>query len=554
LARRSCRAVILAALFICAVVSPAIGETLNEGALEQGLLSEEGRALALIQESRGKPHAERLRMIDEAIVAAPNLPAVYGERAWASFPNVLISLTYFIKGIKTYRANFWWMHGLLGLLFVSCMAALYASFILIAAIRTFQDLPGWAHEINERKFKFIAMFLPLGLVPLGPIAVVAGTLVLYGVYFRKMAKLTVYVLLAVLGVSPVLHRESNYFVSASTPELRAIVGVSEGTDNRLALDVLGGARDFAGRFTHATALKRIGRYEESIEAFRAIVAASPDPRAWTNLGNAYVGIGDREAAKAAYEQARTGADPVVPLYNLSQLHRDALDYTAGDRFFGEAMALDRVRVASFSARAGTGPNRFVLDDVFDMRELRAIAAAHMRNAVALTPLPPLAYSGLAVFLFVVFIVLDVADRNRAFACSTCGKVVCPLCTHNRKWGTQCQDCYAMEHSPDDTTPRARVARMLMASKEREKERRNVKVLSYTVPGLAHVAIGKVFSGLVLLWLFWLCVLLAVLNPLFTTGMAGYSHGWILPAAIVGAVLAYIISAASIARRLEMGWL
>jgi tetratricopeptide (TPR) repeat protein len=524
-----------------------------ESVLDRGLKSDEAYSLSLIEKARSADRDERLQLLDEAILHAPDMPAVYFRRAAASLPDVFTSVTYLIDGARAYQRNLWWSLSLAGLLYVSLLVSLSVALLAVLVIRLPQEIPLLAHEINESKVKLLLLLLPLLLSPLGPTAVVAGVLVLTGPYLRKTGKAAAYIALLVMLTSPFTHRLANVFFSASNARMKAIVSVAEGKDNTYALKVLGGREDFHSRFSYATALKRAGRYDEAIGIFKDILKENPEPRVYTNLGNSYVGKGLRDLAKEAYENARSGGGGVAPVYNLSQVYRDGLNYEEGDKYYEEAFGLDSGKVSEFSAIASKNPNRLVIDETLTPQELRAMVWEGGRTLLSLSPMDTKVVLAVSIPLFVVFLVLSRKTGNRAFRCSGCSRILCPLCSEGRHWGTLCPDCYKEQYSPDDASPKARVAKMLLSSEQKERMRVRVRVLSFTVPGAAHIYAGKVLSGTLVMWFFLFMVLTMVLNPLFSTGMGGFSHGWLLPLSVILIVVHYVLTLMSVSSKLERGW-
>ena len=92
---------------------------------------------------------------------------------------------------------------------------------------------------------------------LGPLFFMTGSLLLLGLYFRGMNKTVVYASVLLLLLSPLCLNIINMFLSAPSPELRAIVAVNESRDNKYAASVLKNKTDFISLFS--TGLRSNGR-------------------------------------------------------------------------------------------------------------------------------------------------------------------------------------------------------------------------------------------------------------------------------------------------------
>ena len=211
------------------------------------------------------------------------------------------SLDYAIKGFKAYNGNFWWLMSISGLFTSSLMLSFVVVLALVLAIRLFIDIPLLSHDIKENRKKILIAMLLVPLSFLGPVFFMAGSLLLLGLYFRGMNKAVVYASVLFLLLSPLWLNIINMFLSAPSSELRAIVAVNESRDNKYAASVLKNKDDFISLFSYGLALKREGRYEEAISAYKKLLASHPDPRAYVNLGNSYAGVNDMAAAKESYK-------------------------------------------------------------------------------------------------------------------------------------------------------------------------------------------------------------------------------------------------------------
>lgn len=549
------RTALLSLALLLFLFSTALAGISREDILDEGLRNNEPYSYSLVSRARDASGREQMQLIEEAIALSPSVPGLYFAMARAKLPNVFESINYIIDGVRAYGKSFYWSVNLAGLAYVSLAVSLWLAMAVAVFMRFSVQLSLLGHDITESKAKLLLLPVALVLSVLGPAGFVLGGLFLIGFHGRKGGKALYYFAALLMLFSPVLVGLANTFYSTASPSQRAVVAVNEGSDNRFAIQSLAGNPGFAARFSLATALKREGRAAEAVEMFEALARETPSPKVYTNLGNAYLAAGLREEAKGAYEKALAAGRSAVALFNLSQVYRDELNYQRGDKYYNDALAVDRDLVTSFTAVAGKTPNRLVMDESLSKTELWSLAGSTRQGIVDVFTASPLAVSFAAAFMLVLFVTADKAMTNRAYRCARCGKVVCEKCSGGKRPpGHICPDCYRAQANPEDDNPRARVARMLLAGKYKSKQMDAVRGLSFAPPGIAQLFSGRVFSGFVYLWLFTFAILVLVLNPLFSTGLGVYSHGWLPVPMAALAVLLYALSFMTVNRRLDRGWL
>lgn len=538
------------------MVANTLGAVTRDEVLKKGLRSDYPHSYALmLKAGKAGSAREKQAFLTEALTLSPDLPGLYFALARASMPDISESIGYLVRGAKVYSKNFWWSMNLKGLLYVCLMLSLLFAVALTGVLRFFQDLPLIAHDMSENKAKLL--LLPVALLPaaLGVMGLIAGLLFLSGFYVKKKNRAVFYFTVLLLLLSPLFIRIANTYFSSPSPELRAVVAVNEFRDNGFAVRTLQQSTGFLPRFSYATALKREGRIRESIGIFSSLAEERPGAKVYTNLGNAYVAAGRYDKAKEAYNNALRYGRSAVTLYNLSQVHRDEFDYSTGDKYYDEALAADRNLVTGFTEIAGKTPNRLVVDETFPKEELEKFAEENRGRVINVYPVSPYAASATGAVLLVLFALLDKAITCRAYRCSRCGQVACRKCTTRKGSGRNiCQECYRLQVAPDAETPQARVARILSSSEQKNRAMAVMRVLSFAPPGIVQVYSGRVFSGFVYLWLFLFAVITLALNPLFTTGMAFFSHSWLTPLMVLAFVIPYLISIITTQRRVQRGWL
>jgi tetratricopeptide (TPR) repeat protein len=529
------------------------GEAEREAMLDKGLKSNEVYSLSLIEKAASAEREARIELLKEAIDHSPEVPGFYFELAWALLPDAINSFNNMFSGVNTYANNFWWRWSLLGLLYVSALMSLSLTLVLIALIRFPVELKYIVHDINENRKKLIIPMVLALLSFTSPLFCIASALILTGLYVRAINKIIVYIALGLILFSPFLLKLANMYFSTSTPALRAMTAVNTGTDNVYAMEILEGEEEFEPRFSYALALKREGRVRKAISIYEDLLKAAPEARLYTNMANAYVAAGNMKAAKENYQKALELKPSATLYYNMTQVYRGTYDVDAGNKYYDEAVKLDSNMVSGFTAIASRNPNRFVIDRTLAVDELKEFANKRAEAVISVFHLPAALSSFLAAAMIVLFIVLDKNTVNRASSCPDCGRVICPLCARRENIGGRCDKCNKLHK--EDTSPQGRVKRMLISKKRKNRIMGRIRLLSIICPpGMAQIYAGRQFTGLLFLWSSLFCILTAVLNPLFSTGLAGMGHLWLIPPLVSVFAILYVISIMSVARRLQKGWL
>lgn len=543
-------------MFMCGVALCHPTEELYESRLDQGLSSTEPYSYLLVTLAH-QNRAQAKELLEKARRYSPDLPAVYFDLAREGFrpsPNgILLGFDYFREGIKAYGRNFWWAFSLAGLTSMSLFLSFLLSLLVVLIIRIPMDAVLIIHEGNEEKKRLLLLLIPLCLSLLGPVALAAGAFFLTGLYFKKENKAVVYVSLLFFAASPFFVKELSPFLSLPS-SFKAIVAVNEGKDNRYALWALKGRNDFPSAFSYALALKRDGHYEEAIEAYKGLAGrlSRPDPRVLINLGNAYYGIKDMEAAKDAYQKS-IGINPLPSAYyNFSQLYREMLDFTKGDEYFLGAAKLSPEAVTRFTSIASANPNRFVVDETLPFSFIWEYATGSGGISLSGRDVPLLF---LAVAMIPGFYFLNRKVKYRALRCKRCGAVFCSRCSRTVVWGEMCSRCFVSLVKIEEMDSRERVARLLSIYQSQSKRRNTTKLISFVLPGAGHIYSGKILAGFLFLWSFLFCLAMVVMNSRFPApGVFPFTQGWITPLMALFMALSYISAVLHIRRRIHKGWL
>lgn len=540
----------------CGVARGGAEEALYESRLDEGLSTTEPYSYLLLAQAN-QSRAQARDLIEKARRYSPDLPAVYfamaQEAVRPSPDSILQGLDHFREGIRAYGRNVWWAHSLAGLAAVSPFISFLLSLLIVLIIRSAVDAGLVVHEAMEEKRRILLLVIPLGLSLLGPVALAAGGFFLLGSYFRKGDRVLVYASLLFFAASPFLIKQMLPLLSTSS-SLRAVVAVNEGKDNRYALWALKGRSDYPSAFSYALALKREGHFQEAIAAYRDLAGrlANPDPKVLINLGNAYYGIKDVEAAKEAYQKSLGVSPYPSAYYNLSQLYREMLDFTKGDEYFQGAAALSPEAVTKFTSVSGTNPNRFVADETLSFSRLWGYAMEGGTRGLSGTDMLVLF---LGVAMIAGFYLLGGALKYRAQRCKRCGAVFCSRCSRTVAWGEMCSRCFNSFVKIDESDSRERVARLLSIYHIQSRRRSIARILSYLIPGAGHVYSGKILAGFFFLWVFVFGLAVIVMNslhPLFA--VFPFTQGWITPFMVIAMIASYTASVLHLRRRIHKGWL
>jgi len=529
-------------------------EGLYESRLDRGLSTTEPYSYLLILKAQQEP-ANAKDLLKMARQYSPDLPAVYFALAKErlSAGDVFQAVDSFREGIRAYGRNFWWGFSFVGLLYSSIFISFALSLALVLIIRIFVDAGLVSHDGMEDRRRFMFVIVPVVLSLFGPVALIAGTFFLVGIYFKKENKAVVYAALLFFLFSPTLLNVEDKFSSAPSPELRAMVEVNEGKDNRFALWGTKGREGFASRFSHTLALKREGNYNEAIEGYLSLLGGSQRsaPLLLVNLGNAYYAIQNRAAAEDSYQRAVQRSPLPSAYYNLSQLHREMLDFGKGDEYFLEAAKLNPEAVSKFTSRSGTGPNRFVMDEMLPASAFWEHALGTRSGSLYSFPILT---TLIAVIMIPAFYLLNRSTTRRAQRCKRCGAVFCSRCSKVIAWGGMCPQCYSSLIKMEEMDSKERISRLLSIYESQTKRRKRAKVLSYMLPGAGQIYSGKILFGLLLMWPFSFSLMMLVMNQLPVVGIFPFTHSWITLLALLLMGTTYLFSILHIGRGIHKGWL
>jgi tetratricopeptide (TPR) repeat protein len=532
-------------------------DDIYEATLDKGLRNNESYSYLLIKKA-SVDTSNAKSLLTDALKHSPDLPATYFKLSRMSFSfyptGIFEGIDSMIEGLKAYQRNFWWLRSITGLLFVSLLSSFVLALLVVICIRFIIDSPLLFHDIAENKAKLLIVLSIIPLSMLGPLFLLIGMLSLSGLYLRKTDKVIVYLTILLFVLSPFILRKVNTFLSPPSAELKAIVAVNEGRDNNSAISNLKGKNDFVSLFSYGLALRRKGRYEEAISAYKSLLSKMPDPKVYVNLGNCYFNIGYMNTAGDLYKKALEIKPLASAYYNLSQVSKEKLDFVKVEDYFREATKLNKEYSSRFVFTESKNPNRLIIDETLSMSTIWRHSNNRYKEAVRLSPLSSVFTIVVAITLCVMFYIVDSRIRYRAYRCNRCNKIQCGKCAKDSLWGQMCSQCYKSIVKLDELDSRERIAKVLEVQELQSNRRGIARILSFTLPGIAHIYTGKVLIGSLLLWALLFAILLIVLNPMFSIGLSSFSHGWISIPSLILMITSYLISNFSIRRRLNRGWL
>jgi tetratricopeptide (TPR) repeat protein len=545
--------------FMLAIPFPSSGQTLHDEQLNKGIRNSDPYAYLLIRKADSGSY-DRDKLLREALMYSPDLPAVYFELSKASFSlkpeNVFESTDYLLQGILAYKRNFWWTFMMAASLLTSLILAFFFAVLIVLFLRLPRDFSLLSHDIREVKAKALLLLILIFALA-GPLYFVGALLIITGLYVKKWDKIAVYLYLLFLLISPLVFKTfSLIFDAPASGELKAVVQVNEGKGNRYALSVLGDSENPVELFAYALALKREGRTREAINVYKKIPGFEQKPLMYNNLANSYLALNDVEKAKELYQKSAQLQPRPSVFYNLSQAYRETLNFDRGEEYFLKAQKLDNDAVLSFRRISGRNPNRFVVDESLPVSDLLKYVLGKTENisTMGLSSVPPIAMPFIALLMAILFVFLDKSLKNRAYRCNRCGKILCGICEKHLIWMNMCLQCYRSLIKLDELDAKERIARLLAVYEHQQKRRTVIKVLSFILPGTGQIYAGSILPGLLILWLFLFLLFIPFTNMIFTVKMSGFSHFWLNLVSFFSLVLIYIISNVVTRRRLAKGWL
>ncbi|OGW26212.1 MAG: hypothetical protein A2X59_01870 [Nitrospirae bacterium GWC2_42_7] len=544
------------------------GKELYESQLNKGIKNSDAYSYILIKKAQ-KDKAGSNRLLNQAAEFSPDLPAVYFELSKnslsPSYDGIMNSFNYFVQGINSYLRNFWWSFTISGIFFYSLVFSFILALLLLIIIRLPGDISLISHDIRENYSRILIL---LGLIPLSiisPLLLLAGILILIGIYMRKRDSIIVYFFLLCLVFSPLLFKAAAFFVSTpSSGSMKSIVQTNESRGNSYAISLLKNNKEYDALFTYALALKREKRYDEAIEVYNELLKIRPSPAVYVNLGNCYVGLYNfndemkynLQEAEKHYLTAISMQPSASAYYNLSQVSREMFDFTKGDEYFKAAVLLNRDALVMYRNIYGRTPGRLVADETIGFYELWNYSIEKIKKVSSFGIIvgPPWLLSVISAVLSALFFMMCRKLKYTAYKCRRCNTVLCGKCEKHLMWGQMCPQCYRSLVKLDELDTKERVARLLRLYDLQKRRRDIMKILSFIIPGSAQIYSGKMLTGFAYMWLFLFFVIAPFMISIIVTDNMLLSHEFFKWAAITLAVVLYLIINFITRQRISKGWL
>lgn len=561
-------AVCIVFLLYCLIMpSVSIGEDFYESQLNSGIKNSDVYAYLLIDYAR-EHKTDAKKILDNALYYSPDLPAVYFELAKANFTfsknGVLNSVDHIVQGIDAYSRNFWWSFTLTGSFFFSLILSFISSIIIIVVVKLLNDIQMISHDLTETNSKAFLLLPIVVLSIISPLFLLAGLLILIGLYMKKFDRIIVYLFLIFLLFSPIIFKTASLFINSFSGSIKSIVQVNESKGNNYAIDVLKNNNDYAALFSYALALKREARFDKAIAIYEKLARQKVDPKVYVNLANCYVGLYNFEDDKKhnleesiRYYLMAVNMKPLVSAYyNLSQISREMLDFTKGDEYFKKALALNRIAVSEYRTIYGRTPNRLVADAPIDFAGLwkYAIEKSKRVSTFSVTIIPPILMTFISLMLIAGFYMLKKNLKHTAYKCRRCSTILCTKCEKHLIWGQMCPQCYSSLVKLDELDAKERVAKLLSIYSHQKKRRDIMKILSFILPGSSQIYSGKILFGFIFLWPFLFFLFIPFTNSIFITDNSLLTHNFIKWTAILIALALYVASNLITRERISKGWL
>lgn len=548
-------------LLICVLFSPAVAlaDEFIESQLDSGIINSEVSSYLLLQEARANK-SQAVTLLTRASAYSPDLPSVQFELAKTTFSlsytGLLNSVDHIVSGINAYSRNFWWSFSLAGGAFLGLLLSFIVVICIIVAVRMFNDLPLLSHEIEESR-RPVALLLILFICSLlSPLLLLAGILVLLGLYMTKIDKALVYLFLVFLLASPFFFNAAARFMQVSSSgTMKAIVEVNESKGNAYALSALESSNEPSALFSYGLALKRAGHYDEAMTVYGNLMKIKRSAPVYVNLGNIHVGLNNMDEAVNSYLAANNIRPLASAYYNLSQVSREGLDFEKGNEYFSKALEIGRDAVTGFRSISGRIPNRLVADEVISPSSLWNLVWNMPVKAATfnLSVLPGWTISLAALLLIFVFYLMSRHSGNKAYRCRRCNKIFCPRCEKHVMWGQMCPQCFRSLIKLEEIEAKERVTQLLSIYDHQKRRRNIMKLFSFVIPGLSQIYAGKILYGFSLMWPF-LFFLLVPLTTSFMTPDARGTHWVVNIASLLIAAIVLVISNIFTRQRITKGWL
>lgn len=452
----------------------------------------------------------------------------------------------------------------------SSLAVAVIAAALAAAVATliglfFRHARRIAHDLRETASRpfgyraatpiaFILLALPIFLT-FGPVWLVLYWAVLAYAYSARGERFAIGFSLAVLALSPIaieaIAREN---LVRRSPIYRAAVDLEERREDFSVEDDLASLaaaypEQADAWFLLARYAERAGDHGRAVLAYgRAIQADPKDYRPFVNRGNVRFVEGAYNEAISDYEEAaRRAPKSAEAFYNLSVARSEIYDFKGQELARARALQISPRDVNSWTESPPLSRVVPASYQVANARERARLwsARASGRPSNLGSDLLALALSTwcLAPLGALVGAWIYGAIRTRigvATECSRCGR---PFCRRCKRYGGPvlfCGRCVRLYSRKEEVEEKTREADRQETAKRLRRRRDLVRLGSAVMPGLSRFFAGRPWTGMAILFAFFLAVGLAVGGPwLFPLAPLAPSSAT-LPARLAAAILALVL--------------
>lgn len=355
-----------------------------------------------------------------------------------------------------------------------------------------------------------------------------GVLVCFHATLRE--RIVVAIVLLVAGfLGPLSQQIADRNLIARSPLVSAAIDLEEKKEEGGSVDLLRRASEvfsedadvwyLLGRFA-----QRRDDYDEAAADYsRALKADPKNFRAMIGIGNIHFWQGDLSEAITDYRNAiHLRPDSALAYYNLSLVEGDAyafdqqkeslanarrLSPREADRWI-ESPSLARVLSLDYSVEEAERRSRGWSREV---KSQSLPGLGHAYSAADILLVPTSIGPWLAMLVGLVFGAVARRGRWGARECARCGKAFCRACKPPGSAALYCADCDRLLAGKESSDIAAHVAQSEEARRNLRQRQREARWLSVVFPGARRVSDGRPATGLLVLFVFFFLVLVALVG-------------------------------------------
>ncbi|ANM28842.1 hypothetical protein ABI59_03310 [Acidobacteria bacterium Mor1] len=521
-------------------------ELIRAFCLEEGVSRLEGLSSALISEAkrymREGDYAQARKSLDLAEAFDPGRPQIAVARAALAYESGLGYLTTageFARALRLSVLGSASNMTLLNQLAIVLLVALLASIAVFALLMIYRYQVPFRHEVEEwmaahGKERFgPAAGWALLLLPF-LLWIAAGWVVVYWLvltfrYMRRSERLaTVTLLLGIALAVPGYRVAIALYGVTADPVVRTTLASAGGS---YAPDRIVRLRQLVERYPDdpiyrflLAGLYKNGRYfEEAFAEYKQVLDLEPSiHQAHINIGNIFYLSGQHAEASAAYTKALE-LQPGSPLalYNLHLAQSETFHFKDAEVSLAKARNHDAEEVTRLMTTSKDKDGRPMVADA--EVQLGAIWQAALEGrgfeqrmelqsgggvaSMARRLVNPVSIASLLAMIACVVVGIASAGSDPARRCIRCGRPFCHMCKSRREGHEYCSQCLHLFVIGDGLAPETKTRKLYEVDRHERRNRTLRKLLSFLLPGSAHLLRGRSASGCVLI-LLWIAALIS----------------------------------------------